>query len=158
MKWKLLDQEDCSIARTVAVIGDRWNLLILREAFRRAHRFEEFQTRLGINRHLLSKRLKRFMEYDVLERRTYRNGATRQEYVLTERGLDLYPVLMTILHWGDVHMIDERGRPKLHRHRNCGKFFDPMLICSECKTSIFSHDVSEITADARNPRRDERRQ
>ena len=132
MRWDTLEEEQCSLARTVAVIGDRWSLLILRECFLRVRRFEEFQSRLGVTRHLLADRLKKFVRYGVLRRTRYQESPARYEYILTQRGLDLYPVVMSIVHWGDTHMVDERGRPLLHQHRNCGKLFDPVMICSEC--------------------------
>src|ERR1700753_1317686 len=111
MKWNELEEEPCSVARTVAVIGDRWSLLILRECFLRKRRFEAFESSLGITRHLLSDRLKKLVRFGVLRKIPYRESPKRYEYILTERGLDLYPVIMSIVHWGDVHMGDARGRP-----------------------------------------------
>ena len=111
MRWDTLEEEQCSLARTVAVIGDRWSLLILRECFLRVRRFEAFQSRLGITRHLLADRLKKFVRYGVLRRARYQESPARYEYILTQRGLDLYPVVMSIVHWGDMHMVDERGPP-----------------------------------------------
>ena len=106
-------------------------LLILRECFLRVRRFEAFQSRLGITRHLLADRLKKFVRYGVLRRARYQESPARYEYILTQRGLDLYPVVMSIVHWGDMHMVDERGRPLLHQHKNCGKLFDPVMVCSD---------------------------
>jgi DNA-binding HxlR family transcriptional regulator len=132
MKWDSLEEEQCSVARTVAVIGDRWTLLVLRDCFLRVRRFEDFQTRLGVTRHVLADRLKKLVRYGVLRRVPYQNRPKRHEYLLTQKGLDLYPIMMAIVHWGDVHMIDERGRPRLHQHKLCGKMFDPVMTCSEC--------------------------
>jgi DNA-binding HxlR family transcriptional regulator len=132
MKWDALEEEQCSLARAVAVIGDRWTLLILRECFLRKRRFEEFQSSLGITRHLLSGRLKKLVRFGVLRRAPYQDSPARYEYILTQRGLDLYPIVMAIVHWGDTHMVDERGRPLLHEHKTCGKLFDPVMVCSEC--------------------------
>ena len=132
MKWDALEEESCSISRTLAVIGDRWSLLILRDCFLRVRRFEEFQTRLGITRHLLADRLKKLVRFGVLRRAPYQTNPKRHEYILTQKGLDLYPILMAIVHWGDIHMVDERGRPLVHQHKTCGKFFDPVMVCSEC--------------------------
>src|ERR1700739_2589213 len=132
MKWDALEDEPCSLARTVAVIGDRWSLLILRECFLRARRFDEFQTSLGITRHLLADRLKKLVRFGVLRRIPYQESPKRYEYLLTQKGLDLYPIIMSIVHWGDIHMVDSRGRPMLHEHKNCGHMFDPVMVCSEC--------------------------
>jgi DNA-binding HxlR family transcriptional regulator len=87
MRWDTLEEEPCSLARTVAVIGDRWSLLILRECFLRGRRFEEFQSKLGITRHLLADRLKKFVRYGVLRRARYQESPARYEYILTQRGL-----------------------------------------------------------------------
>jgi len=141
MKWDTLEEEQCSLARTVAVIGDRWTLLILRECFLRIRRFEEFQSRLGITRHLLSERLKKLVRFGVLRRARYQESPARYEYILTQRGLDLYPIVMAIVHWGDTHMVDERGRPMLHEHKGCGKMFDPVMVCSECGEPIQAKQV-----------------
>src|SRR6476661_348085 len=118
MRWDTLEEEQCSLARTVAVIGDRWSLLILRECFLRVRRFEEFQSRLGITRHLLADRLKKFVRYGVLRRARYQESPARYEYILTQRGL-----------------------PLLHQHKNCGKMFDPVMVCSECGEPLHAKDV-----------------
>ena len=132
MKWDALEEEPCSLARTVAVIGDRWSLLILRECFLRIRRFDEFQSSLGITRHLLADRLKKLVRFGVLRKIPYQEAPKRYEYILTQKGLDLYPIIMSIVHWGNIHMVDSRGRPLLHEHKNCEKMFDPVMVCSEC--------------------------
>lgn len=132
MKWDSLEEEQCSVARTVAVIGDRWTLLVLRDCFLRVRRFDDFQARLGVTRHVLADRLKKLVRYGVLRRAPYQERPKRYEYILTQKGLDLHPVMMAIVHWGDLHMLDERGRPRLHQHKVCGKMFDPVMTCSEC--------------------------
>ena len=102
MKWDALEEEPCSVARTVAVIGDRWSLLILRESFLRVRRFDEFQASLGITRHLLAERLKKLVRFGVLRRIPYQDTPKRYEYILTQKGLDLYPIIMSIVHWGNI--------------------------------------------------------
>ena len=141
MKWKELEEEPCSMARTIGVIGDRWTLLILRECFLRTRRFEGFQSALGITRHLLAERLKKLVRQGILRRVPYQESPKRHEYILTQKGLDLYPIMMAIVHWGDTHMVDERGRPLLHLHRNCGKNFDPVMVCSECGEPVLAKEV-----------------
>jgi DNA-binding HxlR family transcriptional regulator len=132
MRWSKLDGEACSLARTVSVIGDRWTLLILRDCFLRVRRFEEFQARLGITRPILAGRLRKLVKDFVLAKVPYQERPLRYEYRLTQKGLDLYPIVMSIVHWGDVHMSGKKGRPLLHQHMSCGKTFDPVMICSEC--------------------------
>lgn len=129
------------MARALAVIGDRWTLLILRDCFLRVRRFEAFQARLGVTRHVLADRLKKLVKYGVLRRSAYQESPRRFEYLLTKRGLDLYPVVMAIVHWGDTHMVDERGRPLLHRHKACGHMFDPVMVCSECGEPVAAKEV-----------------
>ena len=141
MKWDTLDEEPCSLSRTVAVVGDRWTLLILRECFLRVRRFEAFQSSLQITRHLLSERLKKLVRFGVLRRVPYQTSPKRHEYILTQKGLDLYPILMAIVRWGDIHMVDERGRPLLYQHKTCGKFFEPVMICSECGEPLHAKEV-----------------
>ena len=141
MKWDSLEEEPCSLARTIGVIGDRWTLLILRECFLRTRRFEGFQSALGITRHLLAERLKKLVRQGVLRRIPYQESPKRHEYILTQKGLDLYPIMMALVHWGDTHMVDERGRPLLHEHRKCGKMFDPVMVCSECGEPLLPKEV-----------------
>ena len=116
MRWSELDQQTCSMARTVAVIGDRWTLMILRDCFLRVRRFEDFQARLGITRPLLASRLKKLVDAAVLAKVPYQERPLRHEYRLTPKGLDLYPVVMAIVHWGDAHLAGRKGRPLIHTH------------------------------------------
>ncbi|MGF6312789.1 DNA-binding HxlR family transcriptional regulator [Bradyrhizobium sp. i1.8.4] len=141
MKWDTLEEEPCSLARTVAVIGDRWSLLILRECFLRIRRFDDFQASLGITRHLLADRLKKLVRFGVLRKIPYQEAPKRYEYILTQKGLDLYPIIMSIVHWGNIHMVDARGRPMLHEHKTCNKMFDPVMVCSECGEPLTAKSV-----------------
>ena len=125
-----------ALAAALERVGDRWTLLVLRDCFLRVRRFEDFQARLGVTRHVLADRLKKLVRYGVLRRVPYQERPRRYEYLLTQKGLDLYPVMMSIVHWGDVHMTDERGRPLLYQHKNCGKRFDPVMTCSECGEAL----------------------
>jgi DNA-binding HxlR family transcriptional regulator len=141
MRWNALGKETCSVARAISVIGDRWTLLILRDCFLRVRRFEAFQERLGITRHILADRLRKLVKAGVLERVQYQSNPRRFEYRLTKKGLDLHPVLMGLVHWGDVHMAGARGRPVLHRHTKCDHDFDPVLACSKCGEEVTAKDV-----------------
>src|ERR1035437_11005454 len=132
MQWSELNDQDCSMARTLAVIGDRWTLLILRECFLRVRRFDEFQARLGIGRPILAVRLQKLVANFVLTKMAYQENPTRYEYRLTSKGLDLYPIVLSIVHWGDLHLSGKKGRPVLHEHTACGHVFDPVMTCSEC--------------------------
>jgi DNA-binding HxlR family transcriptional regulator len=153
VRWDSLEDEACSLARTVSVIGDRWTLLVLRDCFLRVRRFEDFQARLGVTRPILASRLRRLVEDGVLVRLPYQQRPLRHEYRLTRKGLDLYPVIMAIVHWGDVHMAGRRGRPLLHRHRECGRDFDPVMTCSACGEALDPRHVHVHPGPgARSPR------
>ena len=141
MKWEDLADQPCSIARSVAVIGDRWTLMILRDAFLGVRRFEAFQTRLGISRTIITARLKLLVEEGVLTKAPYQDRPVRHEYRLTEKGLDLYPVVMAIVHWGDRHYAGQAGAPLLHRHKVCGCDFAPIMTCSECHAPVAAREV-----------------
>src|SRR5437870_12710013 len=130
MKWDELEEEPCSMARTIGVIGDRWTLLILRECFLRTRRFEGFQSALGITRHLLAERLQKLVRTGVLRRIPYQDSPKRHEYILTQKGLDLYPVLIALVHWADTHMLDDHRRPLLHQHKKCDQSFHTIMVCS----------------------------
>jgi DNA-binding HxlR family transcriptional regulator len=130
-----------AVAFRLGVVGDRWTLLILRECFLRVRRFEGFQSSLQITRRLLSERLKELVRFGILRRVPYSEAPKRYEYILTQKGLDLYPIIMTMVHWGDTHMGDERGRPLLHEHKTCGKLFDPVMVCSECGEPLHAKHV-----------------
>jgi DNA-binding HxlR family transcriptional regulator len=142
MKWNDLDQERCSVARTVSVIGDRWTLLVLRDCFLGVRRFEELQQRLGVSRPVLGDRLRKLVDAGVLKKVAYQAAPRREEYRLTAKGLDLHPVLMAIVHWGDLHMAGKAGRPLLHTHKSCGHRFDPVTVCSECSAPLRAKDVA----------------
>lgn len=144
MKWKDVDTLPCSIARSLSVVGDRWTLLILRSAFLRTRRFDDFQKQIGLTRHRLTDRLTRLVELGVLEKRPYQQRPVRHEYRLTEKGRDLYPLLLALVRWGDKWMDDGRGPPVLHQHKTCGHLFHPETVCSECHAPIDPRDVTPI--------------
>jgi len=141
MRWNELGQQECSLARTLAVIGDRWTLLVLREAFLRVRRFDDFQKKLGIARRVLSERLAHLTAEGVLEKRPYQERPLREEYRLTEKGLDLYPALMALIHWGDRHYAGPEGPPVLHSHKTCGHDFRSVATCSECGEALDPRQV-----------------
>ena len=107
MKYKTFENMNCSLAQTLDIIGERWTLLILRDAFFGTRRFSDFQQGLGIARNILSTRLSRLVAEGILEKREHEHA--HAEYVLTEKGLDLQPVLLAMTHWGDRYRPDPRG-------------------------------------------------
>lgn len=100
MKWSEATEQNCPIAQSLAIFGDRWTLLIIRNAFLGMTRFEQFQKHLGLTRHVLSERLSRLVEQGIFEKQAYVERQQRFEYVLTEKGLALAPILKAMLQWG----------------------------------------------------------
>jgi DNA-binding HxlR family transcriptional regulator len=142
MRWRDIGGQPCSIARTLSVIGDRWTLLVLREAFLRTRRFEDFQAHLGATRHLLADRLQKLVDHGILERVQYQERPARHEYKLTEKGLDLYPVIVALLGWGDRWMVDDDGPPVQLVHRGCGHQMVPVPTCPHCGEHVTARDVT----------------
>ena len=133
----------CAIARSMAILGERWTLVILRSAFMGARRFEDYQSSTGIARNILTDRLKTLVDHDVLARRPYAEhpGRTLYEYRLTEKGLDLYPVLVSLMRWGNRYGGFDDGPPVELEHRLCGHTTTPKLVCSECGEELRAREV-----------------
>ena len=135
---------DCSIARTLDVIGDRWSLLILRDGFYGVRRFEDFQRDLGVARNVLADRLAKLVDRGVFERKQYAERPARFEYRLTAKGRDLLPVLLTMMRWGDDWEGEETGPPvKLH-HVGCGHATHAILTCAHCRETL---NLSNVYVD-----------
>lgn len=141
MKWDEIDQQVCSVARALSVVGERWTLLILRDAFMGTRRFDKFQHNLGITRHRLSERLGKLVEQGVLTKVPYQDRPLRHEYRLTRKGLALYPVLMTLARWGDEWMDGGQGAPVEYVHQKCGQQTHPVLTCSACGDPLRPEEV-----------------
>jgi DNA-binding HxlR family transcriptional regulator len=125
----------CSIAGTLAVIGDRWSLLILRDAFRGVRRFDELRRDLGIARNVLADRLDKLVESGILVRVPYQERPVRHEYRLTARGRDLSPALVALMRWGDHHLAADAA-PTLLVHAGCGAPLEQVLRCPRCDTEV----------------------
>ncbi len=134
------DNQACSIAGTLGVIGDRWTLLIVRDTMLGLRRFDEFQANLGIARNVLQSRLERLVEDGVLERRRYQERPERFEYRLTEKGLDLWPVIHSLMYWGDQHAAPDGGPAVLLEHRDCGGRVDAHRVCDRCGERLGARD------------------
>lgn len=141
MRWEELDREACSVARALSVVGDRWTLMILRECFLGTRRFEAFEARLRIARHVLADRLKKLHEANVLTKVAYQERPRREEYRLTEIGRDLYPVMVTLAQWGDKYMAPD-GPPLLRVHDTCGHVMTAHLTCGECGEQVHPGHVT----------------
>ena len=141
MKWNALASEDCSLARALSAVGDRWTMLILRDAFLKVRRFDDFEASMRISRRMLSERLQALVDEGILERHPYCERPLRHEYRLTEKGLALYPALLALVHWGDAWYAAEEGPPVRHRHKGCGEHFRMVPTCSCCNEALTARDV-----------------
>jgi len=140
---------NCSIARTYDVVGERWTLLIIREAFFGTRRFDDFQRRLGVARNILASRLETLVEAGVLKRKQYQDRPPRFEYRLTEKGLDLHHLLLAIKAWGDRWTDSAAARPLEARHDACGHRFEVRPTCSHCGGEVTARTVTlELGAGA----------
>jgi DNA-binding HxlR family transcriptional regulator len=151
------DGQTCSIASALEVVGERWSLLIVRDIFLGLRRFEEIQDDLGIARNVLQARLTRLVDHGVLERRLYRERPPRHEYLLTEKGVDLWPTIVALMRWGDEHAPQADGPPVLLEHRDCGGSVDDHRICEACGARLSAREVLGRTGPGAGPRHPLRR-
>ncbi len=131
----------CSVARTLDVVGERWTLLILRDAFNGVRRFEDFQESLGIARNILTDRLQTLVAQGVLEKRRYQAHPERFEYRLTAKGRDLHPVLVALMQWGDRYLAGEAGPPIVIEHRACGHPVTVAVSCQHCDEPLTARET-----------------
>jgi DNA-binding HxlR family transcriptional regulator len=139
--YPVFDRTACSVARALDVLGDAWSLLVLRELFLGAHRFDQMQQHLGIARNVLAARLKRLVEHGLVEKRLYQAHPPRFEYHLTRKGLDLHPVFVGLLQWGDRYLADPQGGPVVLEHRACGHATEFVTVCAVCREPVRAGDT-----------------
>ncbi len=136
MPHRPYDAENCSIARALAVVGERWSLLVMREVLLGARHFAEIRRSLGVAPNILSDRLATLVAHGLLERR-----AETQEYVPTAKGIDLNPVLVALMAWGDAHEAPA-GPPRVVVHRACEHDAHPELTCAHCGEPMAPRDIA----------------
>jgi DNA-binding HxlR family transcriptional regulator len=141
MRWSEIGSESCSVARTLAVIGDRWTLMILRNCFLGSRRFGDFQQHPGAARNLIADRLSKLVDAGILERRVYQQRPERHEYLLTPKGRALQPVMLALVAWGDDWTDDGSGPPIENVHTTCGQPMHQRGVCSECGELLTSRNV-----------------
>ena len=131
----------CSIARSLAVAGEPWSPLVLRDVFAGIDKFDDMQRDLGISRKVLAERLKHLVEAGMLERIPYSQKPPRHRYALTTMGAEFVDVLMAMVAWGDRWTAGEAGPPVLYRHRACGQITHVVGTCAACGEELHSRDV-----------------
>ena len=123
-------------------LSDRWTFLILREAFFGVRRYGQMQRNLGIARNVLADRLRQLVANGMFERVRYRTDPDWYEYRLTERALDVYPVIVGLMRWANQHLATEADADALELiHRSCGKPAEPYLACSHCHEPLAGRDI-----------------
>jgi DNA-binding HxlR family transcriptional regulator len=137
LHWSI---ENCTIGRAMEILGEKWTVVVLREVFNGVRRFDDMRVRTGIPRQVLTNRLQSLVGHGVLRRVPYQEpGArVRQEYRLTEKGFDLYPVMIAVADWGNRYLADPEGPPLTFAHRDCGEEVHAGLHCAG------GHDVGDF--------------
>jgi DNA-binding HxlR family transcriptional regulator len=145
MQWLDYSTENCSVQRTMNIIGEKWTMIVLREAFNGMRRFEQIRQHTGISEPILSARLRTLVDAGVLDTVPYRESGqrTRHEYRLTDKGRDLYPILIALLQWGDRYCADSEGPALTVRHRDCG---EPVAAVVQCDAGhrVRAHDAEAL--------------
>ena len=138
------DSANCAIGAAVGLIGERPTFFVLREAFNGVRRFADMQRRTGMPRQVLSDRLARLVDEGLLRKVPYQEDGQRRryEYRLTDKGLDLYPVLVALMEWGDRHAVGPVGPQVLLRHRDCG---EPVGLQMSCRAGHVLESAREVT-------------
>jgi len=145
------DNQVCSLAGALEVIGERWSLLIVRDVLLGLRRFDEIQSDLGIARNVLNARLTRLLDQGVLERRLYQERPPRYEYRLTDKGLDLWPTIVALMQWGNRYTSPTAGPPVVLEHRGCGGAIDEHRICETCGARLSVRDVRALPGPGATP-------
>jgi DNA-binding HxlR family transcriptional regulator len=140
MERKSFEDMRCSVAQCLEIVGEWWSMLIVRDAFRGLHRFDEFQERLGIARNMLSARLQKLVEFGILDKQPYQTNPPRYDYVLTEKGRALWPVITSLRQWGDTYAAPN-GPPVQVTHKACGHQSEFVLTCAHCGERVTHSDI-----------------
>jgi DNA-binding HxlR family transcriptional regulator len=141
MPYRPFETQNCSIADALAVVGERWTLLVMREVLLGSRRFGEIRRNTGVAPNILSDRLNTLVEQGLLRRRLYREHPESHEYHPTAKGADLGPVLMTLMQWGDKHAAGPAGPPRVIVHTACHHDAAPRLHCSHCGEPLRTGEV-----------------
>jgi len=148
MRSSQLVKMTCTIARSVDAIGDAWTIMIMKELFLGQRRFDDIQTYTGMSPHLLSVRMKKLEKQGIVQRRAYRRRPTRYEYHLTEKGIDLWPLLIALKAWSARWGKWPEGEPLNIRHKACGQVTSLKMVCSHCDELIDAHAVRQEMSTA----------
>jgi DNA-binding HxlR family transcriptional regulator len=131
MKWLETSTDNCTVQRTLDLVGEKWSLLVLRDAMNGVRRFDDFRRHIGLSEAVLSDRLRKLVAAGILRTVPYREpgSRTRQEYRLTDKGWDLWPAMLALKQWGDRYTADPEGPPLEVLHRECGEPAEAVVVC-----------------------------
>ena len=144
MLGRTYDDQVCSVARALEVLGERWTLLIVRDAMLGLRRFDDLQRSLGVARNVLTDRLGRLVDAGILERVPYQEHPARYEYRLTAMGRELGVPVISLMHWGDRHLAGPAGPPRLTRHHDCGGDVALAFVCTTCGARVAPAEVDVV--------------
>ncbi|NRQ40636.1 helix-turn-helix transcriptional regulator [Nonomuraea sp. NN258] len=133
---------ECSIANALAVVGERWSLLAMREIMLGVRRFDQIARNTGASRDILATRLRKLVDVGLLERRQYELHPPRHEYVLTEAGQALHAVLLNLMAWGDEYVTE--GEPPTVWEHTCGHVLRPLTVCAHCREPVHAEDMTLV--------------
>lgn len=138
--------QNCGLGRTMAFLGERWTVVVLREVFLGVRRFADIQRHAGVPKQVLSDRLATLVDAEILTRVPYQDAGTRtrHEYRLTPRGRELEPIMVALTQWGDRHLADPAGPARDFRHRDCGAPVRVAISCSEGHTDLARRDIENL--------------
>jgi DNA-binding HxlR family transcriptional regulator len=140
VEHKSFEEMTCSVAQCLDTIGEWWTMLLVRDAFMGVRRFDAFQARLGISRNVLTRRLAKLVAAGIFVKRPYQDNPPRYDYLLTDKGRDLWPVLTALRQWGDKHAAPQ-GPPVEVEHLACGETSELVLTCAHCAARVGPREV-----------------
>ena len=140
MLGRMYDTQNCSAARALELVGERWSLLIIRDALFGTARFGDFQRNLGVAPNILTARLDSFVAAGLMQRRRYSEHPGHYEYLLTGKGRDLAPVIVALTAWGDRHAAPD-GPPVIYEHTACGSEIHQQIRCTACEEQVRNTDI-----------------
>lgn len=136
-------KQKCAIAATLDIVGEPWTLLILRDSLRGLSRFEQWQDSLGLARNVLAARLKSLIKNGIFEARVYCERPRRHEYLMTEKGYELRPIILHMMDWGERHVYGEQQAETELVHI-CGQRFKPVVHCAHCDAAVKLGDMTVV--------------
>lgn len=141
MPYRPFVDQNCSVAGALSIVGERWTLLIMRDVLLGRRRFADIKRSIGVASNILTDRLEMLVEHGLLRRKLYSEHPESYEYVPTRKGIELNPVIVALMQWGDRYAAPTAGPPRVPVHTACGHDAHPQMHCSHCGETIQSGDL-----------------